>query len=160
MNEEIKSTIEIFDEMIDEAKYEVIYVQKTDLKLLLDYITNLQQKYDMALEDSIKESHRRMELETEKEQLNSLVNSCQDEIRKLKEKIKHYEETTTFGDYVKEVNLLVDYKSRCKKATEYVEEHIKYECDDAFNGKQFFSHHLYDFSKEDLLNILNGKSDE
>ena len=46
------------------------------------------------------------------------------------------------------------YKSIVGDAIKYIEEHIKYECDDAFNGMQFYSHHLYDFSKEDLLNIL------
>lgn len=40
------------------------------------------------------------------------------------------------------------------KAIEYIKEHIKYECDDSINGMSFYSYHLYDFKKEDLLNIL------
>ncbi len=40
------------------------------------------------------------------------------------------------------------------KAIEYIKEHIKYECDIAYNGMQFYSYHLYDFNKQDLLNIL------
>lgn len=42
-----------------------------------------------------------------------------------------------------------------KEVREYIEEHIKYECDDVFNGKQFYSHHLYDFDKKELLEILD-----
>jgi len=42
-----------------------------------------------------------------------------------------------------------------KEVREYVEKHIKYECDDAFNGKQFYSYHLYDFDKKELLEILD-----
>lgn len=40
------------------------------------------------------------------------------------------------------------------KVAEYIEKHIKYECDDAYNGMQFYSYHLYDFNKQDLLDIL------
>lgn len=40
------------------------------------------------------------------------------------------------------------------KAIEYIEKHIKYECDDTYNGMQFYSYHLYDFNKQDLLDIL------
>ncbi len=45
------------------------------------------------------------------------------------------------------------------KAIEYIKEHIKYECDNAFNGMQFYSYHLYDFNKQDLMNILNEVSE-
>lgn len=40
------------------------------------------------------------------------------------------------------------------KVAEYIEKHIKYECDDAYNSMQFYSYHLYDFNKQDLLDIL------
>ena len=40
------------------------------------------------------------------------------------------------------------------KVAEYIEKHIKYECDDAYNGMQFYSYHLYDFNKQELLDIL------
>lgn len=54
------------------------------------------------------------------------------------------------------------YENMRKEANNYIEKHIKYETDDCINGMQFCSYHLYDFSKEDLLNILNkvGGSDE
>ena len=50
----------------------------------------------------------------------------------------------------------ISYKNRCLKAIEYIEEHIKYEHD----GYNFYSYHLYNFNKDDLLNLLQGKSDE
>ena len=47
------------------------------------------------------------------------------------------------------------------KSIEYIEEHIKYECDGIYSGMSFYSHHLYDnFKKEDLLNILKGETNE
>lgn len=62
--------------------------------------------------------------------------------------------------------LLNETEQQCKKqkevidkAKEYIEEHIKYECDLAYNGMQFYSHHLYDFNKQDLLDILNEVSE-
>ena len=45
------------------------------------------------------------------------------------------------------------------KVAEYIEKHIKYECDDAYNGMQFYSYHLYDFNKQELLDILNEVSE-
>lgn len=69
-----------------------------------------------------------------------------------------------------QVDLITQYmflEQQCKKqkeiidkVAEYIEKHIKYECDDAYNGMQFYSYHLYDFNKQDLLDILNEVSDE
>lgn len=76
-----------------------------------------------------------------------------DYITNLQQKIKHYEETTTFGDYIKEVNLLVDYKSRIEKAVEYIN---YYGTTPEENDDTTCRHIL-----KTLLNILNGKgSDE
>lgn len=36
--------------------------------------------------------------------------------KELEKKIKHYEKTITFGDYVEELNTLIDYKDRIDKA--------------------------------------------
>ena len=66
----------------------------------------------------------------------------------------------------KELNDVVDYineleqqyrkqKEVIDKVAEYIEKHIKYECDDAYNGMQFYSYHLYDFNKQELLDILD-----
>lgn len=78
----------------------------------------------------------------------------QDYITNLEQKIKHYEETTTFGDYVKEVNLLVDYKSRIEKAVEYMNQSIN-ESQLIFGWNDIQRYH--DKEMNDLLNILNGK---
>ena len=74
------------------------------------------------------------------------------EVIRLREIIKHYEEIQTFGDYVKEVNLLVDYNTRNEKSIEY----IKY-CgcfDDMCN---YFYEDLSPNELTDLLNILRGE---
>ena len=63
-------------------------------------------------------------------------------------------------EYFKSLDKLDAYENRIDKAIEYIEKHIKYECDDAFNGMQFYSHHLYDFNKEELLDILRGEDNE
>lgn len=62
--------------------------------------------------------------------------------------------------------LLNEKEQQCKKQKEvinrlkeYIEKHIKYECDDAYNGMQFYSYHLYDFNKQDLLDILEEVSE-
>ena len=105
---------------------------------LLDYITNLQQLYENGLKVN-QNSHKYI---TELEMNNAI----------LKEELKNRPIVDFTFDVYKE---LEDYKSRCEKAIEYIKEHIKYECDDNFNGMSFYSYHLYDFKKEDLLNILN-----
>ncbi len=62
---------------------------------------------------------------------------------------------------LQECNAIIQQKENIiKEVREYVEKHIKYECDDAFNGKQFYSYHLYDFDKKELLEILDKVSDE
>lgn len=88
-------------------------------KILLDYITNLQERCEY-----LERSNNRRE-----DEIMSLRNECVD------------------GE---------TYKSRNEKAIEYIKEHIKYECDDTISGMSFYSYHLYDFKKEELLNILNG----
>ena len=66
-----------------------VNIDSQEAKLLIDYITNLQQQYEGAIlvgKELNKENER---LKWDKEQLNSLVNSCQEEIRKLKSEKKH-----------------------------------------------------------------------
>ena len=72
-------------------------------------------------------------LEYDKETLRDMVLELQEENKKQKEVID--------------------------KVAEYIEKHIKYECDDAYNGMQFYSYHLYDFNKQELLDILNEVSE-
>ncbi len=67
-------------------------------------------------------------------------------------------------DWLVEENMkLKDKNQQLKKqkddGVKYIKKHIKYECDDTFNGMQFYSYHLYDFNKEELLRML-GEIDE
>lgn len=63
------------------------------------------------------------------------------------------EENTRLFEQVKKQKEVID------KVAEYIEKHIKYECDDAYNGIQFYSYHLYDFNKQELLDILKEVSE-
>lgn len=69
--------------------------------------------------------------------------------------------------YVEVTQYIESLKQQVKKqkevidrTIEYVEKHIKYECDNAYNGMQFYSYHLYDFNKQDLMNILKEVQNE
>lgn len=89
------------------------------------------------------------------------ITNLQEENKKLKEIVENLMTMTVCGDR-KQIKNTAQYKleiaqDRIDKAIEYIEEHIKYECDDTFNGMSFYSHHLYDFKKDDLLNILKGE---
>lgn len=89
--------------------------------------------------------------------LDALKDRCHElyeENERLKETIKHYEDTTTFGDYVKEVNLLIDYKSRCEKAIELIKKAGCYNED-----TKSFNDDIWD-ELDDLLHILQNGSDE
>ena len=143
MNDEIKEILNYFKDDIEFLEKELIntnflgrYITIRDkecgyLKKLLDYITNLQHT---------------------KEYLGEVLYEKDKELEKLNNKIKHYEETQTFGDYVKEVNLLVDYKSRCEKAVEY----LKNNC---YIGDCINTYEAIDITN--VMDILNGKgSDE
>lgn len=145
MTEEIKEILDKLKSLVYDdycLEFSVDYIGRKEEKALLDYITNLQQLYENGLKVN-QNSHKYI---TELEMNNAI----------LKEELKNRPIVDFTFDVYKE---LEDYKSRCEKAVEYIKEHIKYECDDNFNGMSFYSYHLYDFKKEDLLNILNG-SDE
>ncbi len=83
MKEEIKEILKQCDGVV-KREIPLLILAPEYTQLLLDYITNLQtieqqysailsenveleQKYDMALEDNVKESKRRMELQEEKD---------------------------------------------------------------------------------------------
>ena len=86
-----------------------------------------------------------------------LVNKeAEDYITNLQEENKELE-----TENEKLTQLWLNSQERRRKAIEYIEEHIKYECDGTYSGVSFYSHHLYDnFKKEDLLNILQGEDKE
>lgn len=183
MTEEIKEILDYLKRS-DKNKFgfeQGKLIDYEETQLLLDYITNLQQLYENALKVNQNANKYRTELESKyvllqleneklKEQNNDLRKIYRNTYKRLFENgndvLAHYfqaqiDDCPTFYvkpiiDYAKEYKI---YKSRCEKAVEYIKEHIKYECDDNFNGMSFYSYHLYDFKKEDLLNILNG-SDE
>lgn len=67
--------------MIDKLKGKKYYIKKTYTKRQID---KLKKKYENAVADYEKTRF-------EKEQLNSLVNSCQEEIRQLKKQLDKYE---------------------------------------------------------------------
>ena len=98
-----------------------------------------------------------------KEELKLYVKkSCENILKQLAENPKEMLNLLELQD--KYNNLLkekIELKRQIKKqkeiidkAIEYIEKHIKYECDDAYNSMQFYSYHLYDFNKQDLLDIL------
>ena len=88
----------------DKEQYFILY--KPDIKQLLDYINNLKYLYDKSLEDSVKESKRRMELDEENKKLKRLAN-------------KDYTELN-----IAEMKAAV-YKSRCMEAIKQSEEKVK-----------------------------------
>ena len=88
-------------------------------------------------------------------QILDYINDLQEENKELKIKYNKCKKQK-----IKVDNACSNYKHNKDKAIEYINEHIKYECDDSFNGMQFYSYHLYDFKKEKLLNILKGDNNE
>ena len=102
MKDEIKELVVDNGELIVYYKDGSFQSFDTLSQEVLDYITNLQQKIE--------------KLENDKRGMLVQLYKANDEKDKLKEKIKHYEKTQTLGDYVKEVNLLVDYKTKYEKA--------------------------------------------
>lgn len=74
-------------------------------------------------------------LRCEKEQLNSLVNSCQEEIRQLKKQLEEYKDNYNCLLKQKEqfeyiMSKQVDYQGQQKEFIEWLEEQIKKEKDD------------------------------
>lgn len=81
--------------------------------------------------------------------LTKTILDLQQELSKSNEKLKKIEEY--INDLQQENEQL---KKQKNDGINYIKEHIKYECDDSFNGMQFYSYHLYDFDKKDLLRML------
>lgn len=74
-------------------------------------------------------------LETEKEQLNSLVNNCQEEIRRLKKQLEEYKDKVNWYENF-EINKTIDklrikHNNQQKEFIEYMNKTIEeLECDD------------------------------
>lgn len=84
--------------------------------------------YDELLKENQK-------LETEKEQLNSLVNSCQEEIRRLKKQLEEYKDKVNWYENF-EINKTIDklrirHNNQQREFMEYMTKTIEeLECDD------------------------------
>ena len=137
-----------------EKEYE--YHQVNDLRLdgyhsqlLLDYITNLQQENEF-----LKLNNPEMNIEhfrIIKENKRKI-----DNLRKQNKELNRMCELYSKSLYNAE---LTDYKSRCEKAIEYIENNKK-ETSSHFNGKEYVYRNFTLYCEpNDLLNILNG-SDE
>ena len=71
MNKEVKKILDEINKFPYGKFYGLKQEQVNQIKQLLDYITNIEQQYEKSLEDSVKESHRRMELEQEIQDLRA-----------------------------------------------------------------------------------------
>lgn len=79
----------------------------------------------------------------------TIANSTVDNILEF---IDDLQKKAELGEHYK--HLYSEVKKQKDDGINYIKEHIKYECDDTFNGMQFYSYHLYDFNKKDLLRML------
>ena len=153
MTEEIKEILKYIDQFVYvDQTYNDIKLSKIDTKLILDYITNLQQDLDKA--NDIIEKDRQFNA-------GRLL-----DIAKLKEENERLkEENKRIFSKVNDDELLIsnamnyaeaqDYKSRCEKANKWVDKHTKIYTK---NGISIIDwDNLSDPRK--LINILNG-SDE
>ena len=138
-NEEIK---EILDKLQEISNYAVIYnikINSDEAKILLDYITNLQQDLDKS--NNIIEKDRQF-YKCRMDEYAELKKENED----LKTIIKQYVDIVLHDRKV-----IDDYKSRTNKAIEYIKDKGLYEEElDIFNDDINYN------ELDDLLNILNG----
>ena len=139
MNNEIKEILnDVFDfeYYIQDYNYKYKRISLDDLKQIKDYMINLQEKYDKALNDLVHESHKRIELENK-------ITNLQEENRQTKLLKDRYQ-------LEKE-----NYKLRNDKA-------IKIFNNETLNKYYYgmsYEFEINDF-KEDMLNILKGEDKE
>lgn len=162
MTEEIKEILDELKKYPYGAYYGLKQKQAYQIKQLLDYITNLQQQieeYQKALDETMSE---KMDLQQENEflKLNNPEMNIE-HFRIVKENKRKIDNLRKENERLNEDNLLIksanklvsdnlhNYKSRCKKAIEYIN-----------NNYDEVPHELYGLvCGDELLNILNG-SDE
>lgn len=149
MKDEIKEILESLDKIAKGSYYPEDLLYYENCKQLLDYITNLQEKYN-----GIK-SNFDIQLEYDEELENKITN-LQEETKKLQdrnielvlERDRLKEELQQEKKDFKEANdycfELKDYKSRNKKAIEYIQD------------SNILAIYKLDYFIEDLLNILTG----
>lgn len=143
--------IRIKDLIVNEN--EIVYIGKFDEDNKLRVRTSKEVWFDIpnATFDDIEWNYGTPQ-ETQRKIQKELCKSCyyRDTISN---KLKELEE-----DLEAEKSISSNLAQRILKAIEYIEKHIKYECDRTYGELRFMSHHLYDnFKKKDLLKILKGK---
>lgn len=125
---------------IDYEKYKNIEIDKDkfkDIPTNVEHLRNCLAICYILMEDKDKEIER---LNTDKEQLNSLVNSCQEEIRRLNKRIE------IKNNRIQQL-MNRTRSARIDKAIEYIKR---------YDGKPV----LRDYYDRDLLNILQGSDKE
>lgn len=133
MNNEIKEILNYL------AFLEDIDTQKK-VKKVADYITNLEECHKNMFDINLENDKLIWDLQNENEKLKDTLNKIM---------ASDGEKTTPVLDLIKEKE---DYKSRSQKAIEYINEH-----ETRYNNNYYFE----DFtSTNELLDILNGRSDE
>lgn len=173
MNNEIK---EILDDLNDKCKYVEDYgyqykrLSLEDTDLLLDYITNLQENNDNQMKYIADLLVQITNLQQEIEKLNDdkrgmlvqlyKANDNRDKVKQENERLKEENNNKAMNDYAHAIDeswyreLYDDYKSRCEKAIEYINDML-YPIGTCVNGSDL----PYE-SIESLLNILqNGGED-
>ena len=125
----IEESIQQINELIEAWELNEACLNQTDIdaiKCLLKQNKELKQKYLNAVAD----------YETtmfEKEQLNSLVNSCQEEIRQLKKQLTTYQilHRDCKVDNLKNISKIEEIENQQKEFIEYMNKTIEeLECDD------------------------------
>jgi len=109
-----------------------------EIKVLRDYITNLQQE-----NERLKKQNELLKDQNINEILKKDLEICAKQYKKSDEKLEKY-------------------KSRIEKAVEFIENNSLYDeiLDYDYEENPYISYTTDEYVKDNLLNILNGRSDE
>lgn len=131
MTEEIKEMLHCIEMNCKHNKcFGGVKLDEEDCKLLLDYITNLQQENEAkthqieVLEEIVnyERNIRNDKLQQENKYLEHIINNLKDNNNRLEE-IIHDTDIVLEQENERLKEELEDYKSRCKKTIEYIDEH-------------------------------------
>ena len=164
----LKQGIEIVQQENKELKEQLLVTQTNEetFRLEMKDITQTLGLDEDTIFDDVKAFVRSLEVEnqklqTEKEQLNSLVNSCQEEIRQLKKKLEERPKEYVFignaqnktRDFINQITKdNKEYKNQQKEFINYLEDEIKfYKNRDSYMVEHI--HGSYDLTQIEL-NIL------
>ena len=165
MNDDIKEILKWLQngvDMIPDYACYGIEISDKDCKLLLDYITNLQQelKYQEEAEIEYNEKHTKLmeEYKRLKEENERLKIKCDFLVGKKLAEIDKNAKQIKIKAIEQE-----DYKSRCEKANEFINENTELEHDgDDYGYMEWINIINMDTMTfiNNLSDILNGRSDE